>query len=242
MSVATITETSTVAVPAERPAAEVRPVRAPRTPHPMLQSLAPLIVDAGLPIAAYYALKAMGTGTVAALALSSALPALRVVWGIVKNRRLNGFAALILCVNAASIALSAVTGDPRLMLAKDSAIASVVGFGILFSAFAGRPVMRTALRPSVVKASAGRAAAWDRLLETSARFRRFERTFSVIWGTALVLECAVRIVGAYTVPVDTMVALGGGIAVATIVVAIMLSGALAVVPMQKMTGQEAARG
>ncbi|CAM5332288.1 hypothetical protein GCM10010329_37830 [Streptomyces spiroverticillatus] len=240
MSVATITETSTTVAPEVRPAVapEARPTRAP---HPMLQSLAPLLLDAGVPMAAYYALKAAGTGTVAALAISSAIPAVRVVWGIVKNRRLNGFAALILCVNVVSIALSTVTGDPRLMLAKDSAVSSVVGFGILFSAFAGRPVMRTALKPAVVKASAARAAAWDRLLETSARFRRFERNFSLVWGTALVAECAVRIVGAYTVPVDTMVALGGGIMIATIVLAIMLSGGLAVVPMQYMVGEEAER-
>ncbi|MFJ2741997.1 VC0807 family protein [Streptomyces sp. NPDC087440] len=237
MSVATITETSTTVAPA----VAVDTARPRRTPNPVLQSLTPLIVDAGVPLAAYYALKAAGLGTVSALAVSSALPALRVVWGLVKDRRVNGFAALILCVNAASIALSVVTGDPRLMLAKDSAVSSVVGVGILVSAFAGRPVMRNALKPAVVKNSVRHAAAWERLQAASPRFRRLERNFSLVWGVALTAECVVRIVGAYTVPVDTMVAAGTGVMVATMVLAFLVSGNRAVVPMRIMIGQEAAK-
>ena len=48
---------------------------------PLVQSLTPLLVEAGVPMAAYYALKAGGLSTFAALAISSVLPAVRTVLG-----------------------------------------------------------------------------------------------------------------------------------------------------------------
>ncbi|MEU5895830.1 hypothetical protein [Streptomyces venezuelae] len=39
--------------------------------------------------------------------------------------------------------------------------------------------------------------------------RPLERMFSVVWGAALFGEAVLRVVGAYTLPVDTMVWLGG---------------------------------
>ncbi|MER5885421.1 VC0807 family protein [Streptomyces sp. NPDC001941] len=211
-----------------------------RTRNPLLQSLMPLILDAGVPMAAYYLLKAAGMETFGALALSSVIPALRTLWSVVRDRRLNRFAALILIVNVVSIALSAVSGDPRLMLAKDSGISSVVGLGIILSTLSGRPLMTTALKPWITRGSAARTAAWDRLLAGDERFRRAERRFSLVWGAALFIECVVRVVGAYTLPVDTMVALGSVIMAVTIAAAIWIAGALAAGPMVGMVAHELA--
>lgn len=69
-------------------------------------------------------------GTIGALAWSSVVAA-RTVWGAVVDRTLNAFAALILLVNVASVVLGFVSGDARLMVAKDGAIGSVVGIGVL---------------------------------------------------------------------------------------------------------------
>ncbi|CAM5293416.1 hypothetical protein SALBM311S_05184 [Streptomyces alboniger] len=67
--------------------------------------------------------------TVAALGWSSVLPAVRTGWSAVKDRTVNGLAALILFVNVVGLLLGFVAGDPRLMLAKDSGVSSVVGMG-----------------------------------------------------------------------------------------------------------------
>ncbi|WP_424889649.1 VC0807 family protein [Streptomyces sp. XH2] len=206
-------------------------------------SFAPLLVDAVLPMAAYYALsKGFGMGTVAALGWSSALPAARTVWGLAKERRVNALAALILVVNLVGLVLSGVSGDARLMLAKDSAVSSVVGLVVLVSAVAGRrPLMTTGLKPWVVKGDPARMAAWDRLSARDARFRRTERTFSVVWGSALLAECVARVVGAYTLPVGTMVWLGNVILGVAIVAAMVIGGGLAADPMEKMVDAETAR-
>ncbi|MFB7758500.1 VC0807 family protein, partial [Streptomyces sp. NPDC056121] len=97
----------------------------------LLGSLKPLIVDVVVPMASYYVLsKAFGMSTLAALGWSSVLPALRTVWGVLRDRRLNVLAGVILVVNMVGLLLSTVTGDPRLMLAKDSGISSVVGISM----------------------------------------------------------------------------------------------------------------
>src|SRR5262249_20779337 len=72
-----------------------------------------------------------------------------------------------------------------------------------------------------------RTAAWDRLSVASPRFRRLELAFSTIWGLALLAECAARLVGAYTLPVTTMVWLGTVMTLGSIGVAIVVGGAAA---------------
>ncbi|MHB9852712.1 VC0807 family protein [Streptomyces sp. Tue6028] len=204
-------------------------------------SFLPLIMDVAVPLGSYYLLKnGFGMSIVAALAWSSVVPAVRTLWSLVKERTFNGLAGLILLVNVAGLLLSLVAGDPRLMLAKDSGVSSVVGIGILLSVRLGRPMMTQGMKPFLIKGDAAKNVAWERLLAGSERFRRAERTFSLIWGAALLGECVLRVVGAYTLPVDTMVWLGTVVMVATIGLAILLSGRFAVVPMEKLLEQELA--
>ncbi|MGW7419608.1 VC0807 family protein [Streptomyces sp. NPDC054813] len=205
----------------------------------VLENFKPLIVDVAVPLGSYYLFKgAFGMSTFAALAWSSVVPALRTVWSVAKERRGNAFAGLILLVNLVSLALSFVSGDPRLMLAKDSGVSSAIGIAILVSVAAGRPMMTEGLKPFVLKGDAARAAAFERLRSGSAAFRRSERVYSLVWGVLLLAECAVRIVGAYTLPVDTMVWLGTVILVGAIGIGMVVSGGLAAEPMARMISAE----
>ncbi|MER5512075.1 VC0807 family protein [Streptomyces sp. NPDC002766] len=199
----------------------------------------PLIVDVAVPVGSYYLFKeAFGTGTFAALALSSVVPAVRTVWSAVKERKANSLAALILVVNVVSLALSFLSGDPRLMLAKDSGVSSVIGIAVLVSVAMGRPMMTEAFKPFLTRGDAAREAAWERLAVGSAAFRRSERVFSGVWGVVLLAECAARIVGAYTVPVDTMVWLGSVVLAGAITLALFVSRKAAAEPMARMLTAE----
>ncbi|MFF0158543.1 VC0807 family protein [Streptomyces sp. NPDC005263] len=203
------------------------------------KAFVPLIMDVAVPVGSYYLFKdGFGMGTVAALGWSSVLPAVRTGWSAVKDRTVNGLAALILFVNVAGLLLGFVAGDPRLMLAKDSGVSSVVGIGILVSVAMGKPVMTAGMKPLLVKGDPRREAAWARLQGESAAFRRFERVFSVVWGVVLLTECVVRVVGAYTVPVDTMVWLGTVIMIGAMVVGFLAGGALGAGPMAAMLERE----
>lgn len=181
-------------------------------PAPMLAAVRPLLVDVGIPVAGYYLLtKGLHVDTVRALVLTSIPPAVSAVWTAIRSRRLNALAALMLVVNVVGVAAGAMTGDPRLMLAKDGAVSSAIGIAILLSAALGRPLMSNAVMPIATRGDADRIAAWKRLAggtsPRSAAFRRAETGFSLVWGTALLVECAVRVVLAYTLPVSTVVGL-----------------------------------
>jgi hypothetical protein len=99
--------------------------------------------------------------------------------------------------------------------------------------------MSAGLKPFMTRGRTERIAAWDRLAATSGRFRRLELAFSTIWGLALLAECAGRLVGAYTLPVTTMVWLGTVMTLGSIGVAIVAGGAAAG-PIQEMIDAEVA--
>ncbi|MFB7662791.1 VC0807 family protein [Kitasatospora sp. NPDC056138] len=197
--------------------------------------LRPLLIDVALPLLAYYAAHSVfGLGLVASLTISSVVPAVRTGAQLVRERSLNAFAALVLVVNLVGIGLSLVTGDARLMIAKDGAISSVIGLAVLGSVLAGRPMMTAGMRPFIVKGDAAKSAAWDRLASGTAAsagatvsFRRHERAFSLVWGTVLVAECVAKVIGAYTLPVATMAWLGSVFMVCAIVLGIVVGNAFA---------------
>jgi hypothetical protein len=135
-------------------------------------------------------------------------------------------------VNVVGLVTTFITGDPRLMIAKDGLVSSAIGIGILVSVVRGRPVMSAGLRPFLTKGEATREAAWEALragsaavgVPGSAAFRRSELAYSVVWGAALVLECLTRVVGAYTLPLATMAWLPTVLLIGAIGVASVASG------------------
>ncbi|MBZ4320314.1 VC0807 family protein [Streptomyces huiliensis] len=210
--------------------------------HPLLTAFKPLLLDVAVPLGSYYLLhEGFGLGLVLSLALSSVVPAVRTVVGVVRERTVNGLAGVMLLVNVLSMVLSFATGDARLMIAKDSVISSFIGGAILWSAVRGTPLMTAGLKPMLVKGSWAKAAAWERLTAGNARFRSLERRYSAVWGVALLTECAARVIGAYTLPVDVMASWGStAMLLAAIAVGIVVGGAVGVGPLEKLLDAEAA--
>jgi hypothetical protein len=206
---------------------------------PAAGTLRPLLIDVALPVGGYYLLHdGLGLSLWLSLALSGIVPAARTVVAAVAARELNVLALLMVVVGVAGIAVSFATGDPRLMIAKESVISSVIGVAIMVSVALRRPLMSAGLRPFLIRGCAARAAAWDRLAACSRRFRRLELLFSAIWGLALLAECAARLVGAFTLPVPTMVWLSTVLTAGAIGVAVIVGG-IAAGPLRKMIDAEA---
>lgn len=203
-------------------------------------ALRPLAIDVAVPLGSYYLLHAaFGLSVWLSLALRSVGPAIRAISGIAAERKLNVLAAAMLAVNLAGIVVNFLTGDPRAMIAKDSLISSVIAITILASVAIRRPLMSAGLKPYMTRGVAERVAAWDRLSACSPRFRRLELLFSTIWGLALLAECIARLVGAYMLPVTTMVWLSTVLTLGAIGAAIMVGG-IAAAPIAKMIEAEAA--
>jgi hypothetical protein len=226
----------------QRPqAAEASPGRATRPGAGIGTALRPLLIDVGVPVGSYYLLHgAFGLSVWLSLALSSVGPAVRAIAAVAAERKLNVLALLMLAVNLAGIAVSFLTGDPRAMIAKDSLVSSVIAIAILASVAARRPLMSAGLRPFLTKGVPQRTAAWERLSACSARFRRLEMAFSAIWGLLLLADCAARLIGAYTLPVTTMVWLSTVLTLSAVGLGVM-TGGVAARPIEKMVTAEAAR-
>src|SRR3984885_12014519 len=200
----------------------------------VLAPLGPLAIDVGVPLATFYLLHdAFGVSLWLSLALSSIPPAIRTVAGFAAERTANLLALLMLAVNLAGIVVSFLTGDPRGMIAKEALVSSVIAIAILASAAMRRPLMSAGLKPFMTKGKPGRTAAWERLSAGSRRFRRLELAFSTIWGVTLLADCAARLVGAYTLPVTTMVWLSTVFTLGAIGLAMVIGGG-AGTPIQKM--------
>jgi hypothetical protein len=208
----------------------------------MTTALRPLVIDVGVPLGTYYLLHgAFGLSVWLSLALSSVGPAIRALFGIAAERKLNVLAVLMLAVNLSGIVVSFLTGDPRAMIAKDSLVSSVIAFAILSSVLTRRPLMSAGLRPFMTQGMPERSAAWDRLAARSARFRRFELLYSTIWGVALLADCAARLVGAYTLPVTTMVWMSTVLTLSAVGVGVMVGG-VAAMPILRMIETEVKEG
>ena len=204
----------------------------------MVTALRPLAIDVGIPLAIYYLLHgAFGLSVWLSLALSSVSPAIRSVAGAVIERKPNLLAMLMLAVNVAGIVVSFLSGDPRAMIAKDSLVSSVIAIAILGSVAVRRPLMSQGLKPYMTRGLPERTAAWDRLAARSPRFRRLELLFSAIWGVLLLADCVARLMGAYTLPVTTMVWLSTVLTLGAIGLGITLGG-IAAHPIEKMVVAE----
>ncbi|MBC2875993.1 MULTISPECIES: VC0807 family protein [Streptomyces] len=228
----------------DQPGTATTPGAPAREENPLSTALMPLLLDVAVPLGGYYLLhEGFGLSLVLSLALSSVVPAVRTVLSLVRERAVNGLAGVMLVVNLLSLLLSFATGDARLMIAKDSVISSFVGGAILWSAVRGTPLMTAGLKPMLVKGSSAKAAAWDRLTSGNARFRSLERRYSAVWGAALLAECAARVIGAYTLPVEAMASWGStAMLLGAILVGIVVGGAVGVSPMEKLLDAEAEAG
>lgn len=194
--------------------------------NPSASVLRTLGVEIAVPLGVYYGLHSLGASDFTALALAGVFPLARTLFQFAKNRTLNGLALVVLVTNVAGMLLTFVSGDARMMIAKDSIGSGITGLVILISAFTAQPIMTKALRPFLTHGDADHEAAWERL-RGNARFETVIRRSSFVWGVGFMLESAARVVGAFTLPVSTMVWLSTVVFVGSFAVIMLISGASA---------------
>lgn len=194
--------------------------------NPSASVVRTLGVEIAVPLGVYYGLHSLGASDFTALALAGVFPLARTLFQFAKNRTLNGLALVVLVTNVAGMLLTFVSGDARMMIAKDSIGSGITGLVILISAFTAQPIMTKALRPFLTHGDADHEAAWERL-RGNARFEAAVRRSSFVWGVGFMLESAARVVGAFTLPVSTMVWLSTVIFIGSFAVIMLISGASA---------------
>ncbi|MER6031311.1 VC0807 family protein [Streptomyces sp. NPDC001851] len=166
--------------------------------HGPLLSIA---VDILLPLLVYYAARALGAGQAPALLLSGAPPALRLVTGAVRQRRIDGMDLFFTVLLAAAALTTLIGGSTRILLFKDAALSLVVGGWVLGTGFTGRPLaFQLGQRLHRGPAARIRAGMW----QDSAEFRRGLRVLTVVWGAEQLLDGGIGTLAAATLPTDVV--------------------------------------
>jgi hypothetical protein len=166
---------------------------APARDRSRLWSVAKIaIFDIGGPLAVYQMLRSAGLSSVSALVLSGVLPAVAVLGGLIRHRRLDAVGALVLAGIAVGTILGLVSGNARLVLLEGSVPTAVFGLLCLASLRSRRPlIFRFALQFMGPDTPRGRD--FDGLWQYDG-FRHVFRVFTVVWGVTYLAEAAARVV------------------------------------------------
>ncbi|MER7244462.1 VC0807 family protein [Kribbella sp. NPDC000426] len=188
----------------------------------MRKVLAGLLWDIGLPLVVYYAGRILGYDVLPALAAAAGAALVRVACIAVVRRRLNGLAAFVGGTFALLLVVSLLTGDPRILLAKESVLSGAAGLLLLGSCLLGRPLVYTIAR----KANAAKPqllAEWDDRWHTQPTFRQHFTTLTTVFGGVLLADAIIRLILVYTLPVNTMANLSPAMHVAALALLITWS-------------------
>ncbi len=169
------------------------------------QAVKAVVFELAVPLGAYYALLGFGAGQWLAITVSSLAALPWVVYGLVRNRRLDAMPVFTLLLIAVGALLSAVTGSPRVLLVRDSWVFGVIGLWILGSLLTRRPFMLGAAR-TVVAAKIGPvgADAWIGQWDHDPAFRRHLRLLTLMWGAGFALDALIRVGFALTLPLGAV--------------------------------------
>jgi len=175
------------------------------------------------PIGLFYGLLWGGLSLYVALLASAAFSAVTGLISFLRGTDGQRFAPYMLAVALASFAIALVSGSDRFLLAKESVLTAAVGFFFLGSIWSERPLAYRLSRPLLESAYGRRMGifgprSWDELWKREPRFRVIWKVATAMWAAATLLDAVLRVVIAYTMPIDAVPALQLALFVVTLLV------------------------
>lgn len=181
-----------------------------------------MVADLAVPLAMYYGLRLLGVGIYRALIAAALASGLGTALRLIRNRRVDRLGVYVTTTMVISLSVSIVAGSPRFLLAKEGWLTGLTGVWFLVSARSRRPLTFSFSRP-LLEGRLRWPDDWDGLWERLPRFRRAWRVSSVMWGVGTMLDAGLRVVMAYTLPVDVVPALGTALYAVTGLVLIVVT-------------------
>lgn len=190
-------------------AAPVEPLESGSTRHPGRPSsaVARVAVEFGLPVAAYYGLRAAGVEIFVALLTGAVVSAVIATVAVVRHRRLDGMATYVSVIMVGGVVVSLLGGSTQFLLAREALLTAITGAWFIASLWGHRPLAYLLSRP-LLEGRFRWPQHWDQLWDRSPRFRRMWRVSSVLWGIGTLADAALRVIMAYTLSPDLVPALG----------------------------------
>jgi hypothetical protein len=148
-------------------------------------------VNAGLPYATYLVLSYQGVPTVQALAAGAVFPVGAIIWGFVRQRRVQALGVIVLVATVASILAALYFTSPFLALAKGSLFTGSLALLMLASLFARRPLV---FHLASLGGDAEDRVHAEALWEKQPRYRGLMRRITWVWAIALLCEASLRLI------------------------------------------------
>jgi len=123
-----------------------------------------------------------------------------------RGRRLDGFALLVLVELAATIVLTSISNNPRLVLIRPSFYTVIAAVYVLTTVRTPRPFTMQVSKPMAAAGDPVRAEAFERAGRESPRFRRAEQAMTVGLAVMLLAEAVLRVVTVCTHPTSSVLA------------------------------------
>src|SRR5262249_8581690 len=133
--------------------------------------------DIGMSPAAFYVSRAAGVGVVRALITATVVAGIWLGVGLMRTRKVDALALLMMTSYAVMLAMAAATNDPRLMLLRDPVISAACGIVFLVSCLTARPAT---------------AYLAERLHDRKSQDLQGHRVQTLVWGVMLATEATAR--------------------------------------------------
>lgn len=159
-----------------------------------------LCYDIGLSVLAYFVAELLGASNYVSLLAGTVVSGLRVLWVALRQRRLDPFALFLLTLFGAGLALSFVTGDARIILAKDAAGSCTAGLVFLGSCIIKRPIAYYAAQRFARSAGSAQHEEFQATAHSDTMRARWYRV-SLVWGIALLVDVCLRVAAIYLLPI-----------------------------------------
>lgn len=195
-----------------------------------------VIFDIAAPLVAYNVLRSAGLTAVTALLVTGVFPALGVAIGVIRHRRLDVVGALVLAGIVVGSVLGLLTHGAKLVLVEGSVPTAVFGVACLGSLWARQPLMFSFAREFTGPDTA-KGQEMTRLWQYEG-YRRVFQVITAVWGVALLIEAALRVVIVYNTPAGTALAISK--VTPFVFVAIMSAWTVAYGARQKKRGERMA--
>ncbi|HYI13795.1 MAG TPA: VC0807 family protein [Thermomicrobiales bacterium] len=170
------------------------------------------------PTALLYGLLWQGYSLYLALLASASVSAVTALISYWRGTARQRFAPIMLALALAGFGISLITGSDRFLLARESVLTSVVGAWFLASIWKERPLTYVFTRPLLEQRFGTHGRLWEPIWEREPRFRHIWRASTVMWAVALFIDAILRVVMAYTLPVNTVPISQMGLMIVTMLV------------------------
>jgi uncharacterized membrane protein len=152
-----------------------------------------LIFDIAGPLIAYNLLRSHGASQVLALILAGALPAVGVLVAFSRDRALDVVGCVVLGGLLLSTVLGLVTHSPRAVLLEGAIVTAAFALSALASLFITRPLMFHFAQAAMGGQHTAGGQELNRRYDALSSLRRYFRIVTLVWGSAFVIEAAVKV-------------------------------------------------